>query len=92
MKKNIKVIAKFLRTAGDDNRLKILCVIFSDKDLCVSDIAKKLGLSVATTSHHLKVMAANGLLESVRSGKTVCYALPQKPFFQDLKGLICKYK
>jgi DNA-binding transcriptional ArsR family regulator len=92
MQNDTKKLAKLLRTAGDANRLRIFCAVFSGRNLCVSDIAKKLGLSVAITSHHLKVMEREGLLEPVRSGKKICYILPSKPFVRDLKGLICKYK
>ncbi len=91
-KKDIHDIAKLLRTAGDTGRLKILCVIFDAKGICVSDIAEKLHMSVAITSHHLKVMARTGLLVSKRSGKRICYELPKAPFVGDLKRLICKYK
>ena len=35
-------LAKLMRTAGDENRLKILCIIFNEDKVCVSDIAKKL--------------------------------------------------
>ena len=92
MKKDVEHIAKVLRTAGDTSRLKILCAIFDEKNMCVSDIAKKLDMSVAIVSHHLKVMAETGLLEPVRDGKRICYVFPKKPFVSDLKGLICKYK
>lgn len=91
-KKDLQDIATFLRTAGDIGRLKILCVIFATKDICVSDIAKRLNMSVAITSHHLKVMARMGLLTAKRSGKRICYELPKAPFVGDLKRLICKYK
>ena len=33
-------LAKLMRTAGDESRLKILCVIFNEQKVCVSDIAK----------------------------------------------------
>ncbi len=91
-KKDIHDIARLLRTAGDEGRLKILCVIFGEKDICVSDIAAKLNMSVAITSHHLKVMARTGLLVATRSGKRICYVLPKTPIIADLKRLICKYK
>ncbi len=92
IKKDIHDIAGLLRTAGDTGRLKILCVIFDTKNICVSDIAEKLNMSVAITSHHLKVMARTGLLVARRSGKRMCYELPKAPFVGDLKRLICKYK
>jgi DNA-binding transcriptional ArsR family regulator len=85
-------LAKLMRIAGDKSRLNILCVLFSNKKVCVSDIAKDLDMSVATASHHLRVMSKEKLVIPVREGKRVCYALPQKPFAQDLKKFVCKYK
>lgn len=89
---HLNELAQLMRIAGDENRLKILCVIFGKKKVCVSDIAQELGLSVAIVSHHLHVMSKKGLLAPVREGKRVCYELPKKPFVNDLKRFICKYK
>ena len=85
-------LAKLMRTAGDESRLKILCIIFSKKKVCVSDIAKDLGSSVAIVSHHLQVMSKEKLVISMREGKRICYKLPKVPFVRDLKKFICKYK
>ena len=81
-----------MRTAGDESRLKILCVIFSEKKVCVSDIAKELDVSVAVVSHHLQVMSKEGLVTAFREGKRICYELPKGKFVADLKKFICKYK
>jgi DNA-binding transcriptional ArsR family regulator len=89
---HLNELAKLLRVAGDESRLKILCVIFGKKQMCVSDIAGELGLSVAIVSHHLRAMSDEGLLIPVRDGKRVCYELPKEPFANDLKKFICKYK
>ena len=89
---HLNELAKLMRTAGDESRLKILCLIFHKKKICVSDIAQELGLSVAVASHHLQVMSREKLVVSVREGKNVCYALPSEPFIKDLKKFICKYK
>ena len=85
-------LALRIRTAGDENRLKILCVLFREHTICVSDIASYLKLSIATVSHHLRVMSKEGLVTSVRKGKKICYCLPNEPFMNDLKKFICKYK
>jgi DNA-binding transcriptional ArsR family regulator len=89
---HLNELAKMMRTAGDENRLKILCVIFEKKKLCVSDIAENLTLSIAIVSHHLQVMAKDGLVLPSREGKRVCYELPKDAFVKDLKKFICKYK
>ncbi|MFA6254303.1 MAG: metalloregulator ArsR/SmtB family transcription factor [Candidatus Paceibacterota bacterium] len=85
-------LAKVMRTVGDENRLKILCVIFHERKICVSDIAQDLNLSVAIVSHHLKVMARDRLLVPRQEGKCTFYHLPDKPLALDLKKFICKYK
>ena len=85
-------LAKLMRTAGDESRLKILCVIFAKKKICVSDIARELNMSIAIVSHHLKVMSREDLLIPVREGKRIRYELPHDPFVKDLKNFICKYK
>jgi DNA-binding transcriptional ArsR family regulator len=88
----LKSLVELFKATGDESRLEILCKIFEKKDLCVSDLAKELGFSVAITSHHLKAMEATGLLSSSRSGKKICYKLSSKPIVSDLKKIICKYK
>ena len=85
-------IAKIMRTAGDESRLKILCIIFGEQKICVSEIAKRLNLSVAIVSHHLQVMSKEDLVAPVRDGKHVCYELSKDPVMKDLKKFICKYK
>jgi DNA-binding transcriptional ArsR family regulator len=89
---HLNELAKLMRTAGDESRLKILCIIFGKKKVCVSDIAKELKVSVAVVSHHLQVMSKEGLLISVREGKRICYELPKDQFVKDLKKFVCKYK
>ncbi len=85
-------LAKLMRTAGDESRLKILCVIFSKKKVCVSDMAKELDMSIAIASHHLQALSHEKLVVPVREGKRICYELPVDPFVRDLKKFICKYK
>ena len=89
---HLNELAKIMRTVGDESRLKILCVIFNENKICVSDIAKKLDMSVAIVSHHLQVMSREDLLVPVRDGKNVCYGLTKGPFISDLKKFICKHK
>lgn len=85
-------LAQLMRTAGDESRLKILCIIFGKTKVCVSDIATELDVSVAIVSHHLQVMSKQGLVVPVREGKRICYELPKDQFVKDLKKFVCKYK
>jgi len=88
---HLNELAKLMRTVGDESRLKIICAIFKRKKICVSEIAEELDISVASVSHHLRVMSRENLLEPVRNGKKVCYELPKGKFVVDIKKFICKH-
>lgn len=101
-----KDLSKILKNIGEEKRLDILCLLFkqqnlklndkatSNKDLvmpmCVSAIAKQIKSSIATTSHHLKVLEEIDILESERFGKEICYKIKDKNIIEDIKNLICK--
>ena len=85
-------LANSFKALSDLSRLKILCLIYDLKKICVSDIAEKLGLSIAVVSHHLQVLAKVGLVAPEKNGKRVCYLLLKTTFAADLKRLVCKYK
>lgn len=85
-------MARKIRTIGDEARLKILCVIMNEGKICVSEIAKKLDLSIAIVSHHLQALKEENILTSERDGKNICYRLSNDNFTRDFKELICKYK
>jgi len=88
----IELLSRRLQTAGDPSRLRILCHIFNVRKACVSDIAEELSISMAGVSHHLQALAGEGLLESKREGKRICYELSDADFVADLKKFICKYR
>ncbi len=56
-----KNLAQFLRIIGDDNRLRILCLL-KDRQRCVCEIYPNLNLSQNLVSSHLKIMLNFGLL------------------------------
>jgi DNA-binding transcriptional ArsR family regulator len=89
---HLNELAKIMRIVGDESRLSILCFIFNHKKFCVSAIALELHMSVAIVSHHLQVMAKQGLVDPVRKGKKICYELSKDSFMRDLKRFVCRYK
>ncbi len=82
-------LARILRIVGEENRLEMLCLLFKFEKLCVSDIASKLELSMATASHHLNVLESAGVLYNLREGKEMFYSPTRADVVQDLKELIC---
>jgi DNA-binding transcriptional ArsR family regulator len=88
---HLNVLAQYMKTAGDASRIRIICYLMRSGEVCVSDIARDLKMSVATTSHHLQVMAKEELVTPVRNGKRVCYKLPKTALMNGLKKFICTY-
>ncbi|MBP9727892.1 MAG: winged helix-turn-helix transcriptional regulator [Candidatus Moranbacteria bacterium] len=88
---DLNELGKTLRVVGDEHRLAILCYLMKHRKTCVSDIAQDLSLSVATTSHHLQVLAKEELVVAVRDGKRICYALPPSSLVKSFKRFICAH-
>ncbi len=67
-------LAKFLRIIGDDNRLRILCLL-KDGERCVCEIYPNLDLSQNLVSSHLKIMLDLGLLKIRQEWKRNYYSI-----------------
>jgi len=82
---NLPELADFYKLLGNATRLKILLALSSD-ELCVCDIAHVLGLSIAATSHQLKLLRDQGWLKKRDDGKMVYYCLHSVELLKALKG------
>ena len=78
-------LADFYKLLGNTTRLKILLAL-AEGELCVCDLAHVLGLSVAATSHQLKLLRDKGWLAKRDDGKMVYYRLQSKDLLKALKG------
>jgi len=67
-------LAKFLRIIGDDNRLRILCLL-KNGERCVCEIFPNLDLSQNLVSSHLKIMLDFGLLKIRQEWKKNYYSI-----------------
>ncbi len=54
-------------------RMRILKLIYTLGSLNVSNVAKKIGLNYASTSEHLKVLEAEGILQERTYGRVRMY-------------------
>jgi DNA-binding transcriptional ArsR family regulator len=68
------VLVTWLRAAGEPTRLRLLALCAA-RELSVSDIAQIVGQSEPRVSRHLKILAEAGLVERLRQGQWVHYAL-----------------
>lgn len=58
---------------SDNNRCNIFRCFLEEERLCVSDVAKILGISMSLASQHLKILEMTGLVIREREGRTVYY-------------------
>lgn len=70
---------------GNGTRLKIILAL-GEGELCVCDVAHVLGLSVAATSHQLKLLGGQGWLRMRNDGKMVFYWLDSERLLKALRG------
>lgn len=67
-------LADVFRIFGDSTRIKLLYALY-DTELCVQDLAQRLGLTQSAVSHQLRVLKDARLVRFRRDGKAVYYSL-----------------
>ncbi|KIL36432.1 ArsR family transcriptional regulator [Cohnella kolymensis] len=67
--------AKIFKALADDTRLKIAYSLSVEDELCVCDVANIIGSTLATASHHLRLLSNIGLAKHRKEGKLVFYSL-----------------
>lgn len=72
-------IAHSMRAIADPTRVQILRLLMDAPDgrRGVTDLAARLGLTQPTVSHHVRIMATDGILQSTQEGRQVWYSLVQ---------------
>ncbi len=67
-------IATMFRVLGDTSRCRLVYTLLHRDEICVGELAERLGMSESNVSHHLSVLRAHGLVRFRREGKQVFYA------------------
>jgi len=67
-------LALLFKALADDTRVRIALALSHD-ELCVCDVANLMDISVATASHHLRLLRNMGLVKYRKEGKLVFYSL-----------------
>lgn len=70
-------LARLLKAVADPARLQLLALIrsYANCEACVCDLTAEVGLSQATVSHHLRVLADAGLVVAEKRGYWTWYSL-----------------
>lgn len=71
---HVDAVAETFRMLGDPTRVRILDVLGSG-ELCVGDVAKKVGISESAISHQLRLLRTMRLVRVRREGRQAYYAV-----------------
>ena len=73
----VKKMSEVFKALGDPTRLRIIRMLASnmENNLCVVDLAKKLGVTQPAASQHIKVLKNVGILKPNRDGFHVYYSI-----------------
>lgn len=70
-----QTVTKTLKALADETRLKIVLALYKGEELCVCDVANIVGSTVATASHHLRLLRNMGIASYRKEGKLAFYSL-----------------
>ena len=79
-----------LNALADENRLRLLHLLLT-QDLCGKALARRLGVSEAAVSQHLKILRESGLVKSEKRGYWTHYVVRKETIehlIDDLSGFL----
>src|SRR2546423_7881024 len=69
-----RALAETFKVLGDTTRVRILDAL-SRSELCVQDLARRVGISDSAVSHQLRLLRGMRLVRQRRDGRLIYYAL-----------------
>lgn len=63
---------------SDMGRYRIFKLLLQRHDLCVTDVANVLDISVPAASQQLRIMELSGLVKKERMGQMMCYCIREE--------------
>ncbi|HSS66418.1 MAG TPA: metalloregulator ArsR/SmtB family transcription factor [Gammaproteobacteria bacterium] len=87
----VEEAAQGFAAAGSEPRLEVLMALVraGSDGLTVGDIQDRVGLPASTLAHHLRLLAAGGLIEQERRGRAVITRAAY-PRIEELAGFLLK--
>ena len=71
-------LSSVLALAGNEVRLKILYLLFEEKELCVCDLSDILEMTISAISQHLRKLKDGNLVDVRKDGQTYYYFIKNK--------------
>lgn len=80
MKKDESRLPIIFNALGDICRFRIVKILLGRRDICVSDVAKILNITVSAASQQFRILEMTGLVKKQRMGQMICYELKKDNF------------
>ena len=71
-------LTEIFRVLGDPTRVRILHALSQSEQLCVGDLAQRLGVSESAVSHQLRLLRSARIVRARRDGRQMYYALDDR--------------
>ena len=83
--------ADTFKALGDNTRYELVRLLMTKKNICVSELADEVNISVAGVSQQLKILEKAKLIERIRDGQKICYKIDEaNPHHKKVLQLIKK--
>lgn len=83
-----QVVTPIFQALGDENRQQIIMLLLENKQMNVTQITDKMGISRPAVSHHLKILRQAELIAADRHGKEIFYSIIAREFLKQVKDLL----
>jgi len=84
-KNDFQDMAQVFKVLADHTRLKVAYALCDEDELCVCDVANIIGSTMATASHHLRLLRNMGIAQYRKEGKLVFYSLEDEQLKQMIR-------
>lgn len=91
-KNDFQDMAQIFKVLADHTRLKVAYALCDEDELCVCDVANIIGSTMATASHHLRLLRNMGIANYRKEGKLVFYSLGDEQLKQMIRLAIEQQK
>ncbi|GED32448.1 metalloregulator ArsR/SmtB family transcription factor [Brevibacillus centrosporus] len=78
-------MTQIFKVLADLTRLKVAYALCNEEELCVCDVANIIGSTMATASHHLRLLRNMGITKYRKEGKLVFYSLDDEQLKQMIR-------
>ncbi|MCL6606205.1 MAG: metalloregulator ArsR/SmtB family transcription factor [Paenibacillus sp.] len=82
---NFQDMALIFKVLADQTRLKVAYALCDEEELCVCDVANIIGSTMATASHHLRLLRNMSIAKYRKEGKLVFYSLVDEQLKQMIR-------